>query len=112
MKTKDEVKAYIEKLYQQGVGRYTAAPPLYRLLWRMGLNIPPPFCQSFRMNVLVFGILFTIFYPIIMWMMNNLFTSWGTSVTVFQTVFTGVVFGLGMAGWIRWKSKKLDIPKW
>ena len=112
MRTEKEIQDYIEKLHQQGVSRYTAAPPLDRLLWKIGLNVPPPLCRGFWLNVLISGTLFAIFYPFVVWILNNLFTPWDSSVTVFEAVVTGIIIGLFFAGWNRWKSKKLDIPEW
>ena len=112
MRTENEIKDYIEKLHQQGVGRYTAAPPLNRLLWKIGLNVPPPLSRGFWLNFFITGTLFAIFYPLVVWMIKNLFKPWDSSVTVFEAVFIGVLFGSFFAGWNRWKSKKLDIPEW
>ncbi len=112
MRTENEIKAYIEKLHQQGVGRYTVAPPLNRLLWKMGLNMPPPLSRGFWLNVLIMGTFISIFYPVVVWMFKNLFTPWDSSFTVLEAVFIGVLSGLIFASWVKWKSKKLDVPEW
>lgn len=34
--------AITDELYAQGVGRYTSAPPVFRLAWRLGYDVKPP----------------------------------------------------------------------
>lgn len=36
-----KVDHLITELGQQGVGSYTVAPPLFRLLWPLGFKVPP-----------------------------------------------------------------------
>lgn len=44
----------IAELGQEGVGPYTVAPPLFRLLWALGLEVPPPlFLGFFPLSVLM-----------------------------------------------------------
>jgi hypothetical protein len=43
MTHRQKVDHLIEKLGHQGLSCNVAAPPLSRLLWALGLEIPPPF---------------------------------------------------------------------
>jgi Family of unknown function (DUF6404) len=45
-------------LQAAGIGRYTTAPPLYRLLWRMGVETPPPHFASLGSIALLMGLFF------------------------------------------------------
>lgn len=56
MKTPDHIQEYIDALVRQGVKARDAAPPLYRWLWRMGINIAPPFNQTFFQHFIVTGL--------------------------------------------------------
>ena len=112
MKTENEIKAYIEKLHQQGVRENMAVPPYYRLMWKIGLDIPPPFNQGFWLSALIPGIIFAIFYPLVVWILNTLIPTWDTPTTFFNVITTSTIVGLVMAGLTKWKSKKLDVPEW
>lgn len=47
----------VERMYRHmaalGVSRSTAAPPAWRVLWRMGIEAPPPLFMSFMPVALV-----------------------------------------------------------
>jgi hypothetical protein len=45
----------LNDLAQRGVRKYTAAPPLYRVLWRLGFDIAPPPFATFWSNALLMG---------------------------------------------------------
>lgn len=46
--THDEKVAFLlDDLARKGIGRYTVAPPIYRLLWRLGIEVKPPLFASF-----------------------------------------------------------------
>lgn len=46
-----------------GIPRGWVDPPLYRLLWRLGVRIPPPIFQSSRSYALTWGLFFGILCP-------------------------------------------------
>jgi len=48
----------LNDLAQRGVKKYTAAPPLYRALWRLGVDPKPPLFASFWSNTLILGVFF------------------------------------------------------
>ena len=58
MPHRQKVQRLIEELGQQGVGSYTVAPPLFRLLWALGLETPPPFFLGFAKLAALMGITF------------------------------------------------------
>ena len=125
MKTPDQIQEYIDALVRQGIGAYTAAPPLYRWFWRKRINITPPFNQSF-LNDFVFSALwlfatmaisFTLLVMLVNWVLG--FEGWAfvktvlTQPTFYPVIFgTGLLFGLTMAGYVKYRSKNLKIPKW
>jgi hypothetical protein len=102
--------AITDELRAQRVGAYTSAPPIYRLAWLLGLRIRPPLYQSFATLALGMGTWFAIVFALTMW-----FLFWrveGISVgrALVGVLFTGVFFGLGMAGYYRWRAGRLQLP--
>jgi membrane associated rhomboid family serine protease len=107
----------LQKMYAHlpalGITPYTAAPPLYRLLWSLGIEIPPPIFSPFLMTAALMGVFFAIGWGSIMW-----FISWSrdpdfsvTSAAV-AAVVAGLLFGLIMASYLKYKSKQLNLPPW
>ena len=47
-------------LSELGLKEAAFAPPLYRLLWRLGIEVPPPLFSSFASIAMIQGALFGI----------------------------------------------------
>lgn len=45
----------------RGVKEATAAPPFSRMLWKLGIDAPPPLFAAFGINTLVMGGCFGFF---------------------------------------------------
>ena len=102
-----------EHLATLGVRRSAYAPPFYRALWRLGIDLPPPLFSGF----------FAIAWP------GGAFfgAAWGLAFWVFARVaglpipdlFIGVtalacgpLFGLAMASLVRREARRLGLPRW
>jgi membrane associated rhomboid family serine protease len=110
--THDEKVAYLLKdLRQKGVGQYTVAPPIYRLLWRLGVEVKPPHFASFWSLVVTTGVPFGVFWGIFMWALV-----WRQSTPVGfaggVAALAGLLFGLVMAAYFRRRARKLALPRW
>jgi uncharacterized protein DUF6404 len=109
--TRDEKIAHmLNDLAQRGIGRYTAAPPFYRLMWRLGLDVTPPPFASFTSTALVMGSFFAVAWGAVMWLMV-----WRTlplTFTIMVAAIAGACFGLAMAAYHRWRMKPLGLPPW
>jgi hypothetical protein len=72
MAHRQKVERLIEELSQQGMGYYTVAPPLFWLLWALGLEVPPPLFLGFRKLTLLmgtfFGVLWGALWGVGMWL--------------------------------------------
>ena len=96
-----------------GVGRYTAAPPVFRLLWAMGLRIPPPLFLGILPLTLITGGVFATFWGFGMWLF-----AWRTQrglpiwLALAMSVLAGAMFGSAMATYYRWRSDKLPLTSW
>ncbi|MGL5389641.1 MAG: DUF6404 family protein [Serratia sp. (in: enterobacteria)] len=92
--------------------RSNYAPPLMRLLWKLGVQIPPPPFMPFWQNVLCFGGFIGSLWGVIMW-----FTVWksqGYSVLMAlqMSLFAGVFFGFFMALYHYWRKRVNKLPDW
>ena len=64
---REKVERLIADLRQRGVSPYTAAPPLFRLAWALGLDVPPPLFLGFLPLTLLMGAFFGAFWVAFMW---------------------------------------------
>lgn len=89
----------------------TIAPPLFQLIWKLGVKIPPPLFMGFASAALMMGALFGIFFGALMW-----FLFWRhvmpLSFAAVLSAGAGVMFGVLMALYLRWKARQLCLPAW
>jgi hypothetical protein len=114
---RSRMMAIVEELHAQGIGRYTSAPPIYRLAWRLGFHVAPPHYRSFRTLALEmgagFGLLWALFMWVLFWRSDPNFPKGAitAAVTVFvMALLAGTGFGLSIAGYYRWQTKSLRLP--
>jgi hypothetical protein len=67
-----KVERLVEEAGRQGMSLHTVAPPLFRLLWALGLEVPPPLFLGFRKLTLLigtgFGVLWGPLWGVGMWL--------------------------------------------
>jgi hypothetical protein len=112
MRFEQKLTAAFGLLASTGIWRSNYAPPLHRLLWKLGAKTPPPHFQGFTANFVSAGVWFGVVWGLSMW-----FTWWrshGMSIERAFTgsIFAGVLFGLGMAAYYRYGARKHGIPLW
>lgn len=95
-----------------GIARSTSLPLLWTLLWRLGVDVPPP--------------LFLPFWRLVVWMGGAFALAWGAVMWLFvwssydiRPVFGfamaaagGIVFGAVMAVYYRHLARKHRLPAW
>jgi len=96
----------------KGLGKSTYAPPLFRLLWKLGVKVPPPHMAGFALNSLLMGGFFGVFWSLAMWLML-----WGRQgkppvIVAVAALLAGALFGLAMAWYLRYSARKRAIPRW
>jgi hypothetical protein len=112
MTHEEKVAFLLNDLSQRGVSKYTVAPPLYRLLWRLGLEITPPHFASFWSLTLAMGAFFAIAWGIFMWLFLWRSEDLPAIADVCVSVIAGLLFGMTMAGYYRSRARKLALPPW
>jgi hypothetical protein len=110
MNQREKIGAAVAYLKTRKIPAGTAAPPLYRLFWAMGLHVPPPHFQSFLGVAFLLGTFFGLLMGVVFAFMTAaddlLLAAAGTGLV------SGVLFGLTMAGYFRWSAAKLGLPAW
>lgn len=96
----------------KGLGKGTYAPPLFRLLWKLGIKVPPPHMAGFAFNSLLMGGFFGVFWSLLMWLML-----WGRqgmplAMVAIAALLAGALFGLAIAWYMRYSARKRAIPRW
>jgi len=112
MTHREKVDLLIEELEEEGVNAFTVAPPLFRLLWLFGLKVPPPLFLGFFTLTVLFGIFFGVLWGEVMWLLQWKAGLVGVEIAVLISALAGLLFGLTMAGYYRWKAASLDLPSW
>jgi Family of unknown function (DUF6404) len=111
MTHEEKITYLLKDLGQKGISEYSIAPLIYRLLWRLGIEIKPPHFASFWSLAVFMGLLFGLCWGIFMW-----FAIWSDqvpSIVAFTAAgFAGVFFGVSMATYYRWRAHKLMLPRW
>jgi len=112
MRFEQKLAAALALLASTGIWRSSYAPPICRLLWRVGVRVPPPHFIGFTPNFLFAGSYFGVIWGLLMW-----FALWSRSgmspgLAVGASVFAGLFFGLYMAGYYRYGAHKHGIPLW
>jgi hypothetical protein len=106
MTNDEKIAYYLRDMRQRGIGRFRAAPPLNRLLWRLGIKIRPlAFASFWSLFWLCAGFYFS-FFIILQWVGHHSIT--GLSVIVLGAAACG---GL-IAGDVRRRARKLALPRW
>lgn len=95
-----------------GIPASTAMPPLWKVLWRLGFEVPPPLFMGFGGITLVLGGFFGCFWGLMMWLL--LWSREGMSVwfALAAAFAAGVLFGVAMAAYLRRLARRHRLPAW
>jgi hypothetical protein len=106
----EKVTLLLDDLGHRGINRYTIAPPLYRLLWRLGIELKPPHFASFWSLVAITGVGYGVLLAVIMWAF--VWQSRPVSVVIGTAALAAVLFGLFMGAYYRMQARKLGLSRW
>lgn len=107
--TREKIDAAVAYLKARKVGGSTAAPPLWRLFWALGIHVPPPHFLGFFAAFLVTGVPFTLLMTPLLFVIQP---GVGLEYAAFMGAATGLIFGLLMAAYYRVAARRLGLPPW
>lgn len=110
MDHREKVDRLIEDLTRRGAWKSNVAPPLWQLLWKLGVNVRPPLFMGFLGLLSTIGIVAGALYAVIMAELRGEETSLGQVVLV-GAVFA-VVFSAVYARLMARMRTKYDLPSW
>ncbi|WP_198116729.1 DUF6404 family protein [Massilia rhizosphaerae] len=99
-------------LSQRGLSRNHAEPLLFRLLWKLGVNVRPPHFLGFASIALVYGGWFTGVWGVLMWMLVWSHQGVGIAGVALRALAAGACFGLLMAWFYTRERKEFALPAW
>jgi len=87
-------------------------PPLVRLLWRCGVDMPPPHFMSFRSNAAISGTGSALVFGVVRRLIEGPDNTRSLVAVLLELVVLGALFGLGMAGIVERAKRKYRLPAW
>ena len=101
-----KIESSLEYLVGRGVGRWSAAPPLFRLMWSLGLRVPPPHFWDGPALFVFMGGSYAVLFGLVM----RVITQRWLGLPAFA--LCGVGFGAAMTAHYRWSARRLRLPPW
>jgi asparagine N-glycosylation enzyme membrane subunit Stt3 len=108
----EKVAAMQRHLVPQGLSPYTLAPPAWRALWALGLQVPPPLFLGFVPLALGAGAVFAVGWGLLMWLMAWWREGLGPLGALVAALVAGALFGLFMAAYYRHQARRFALPAW
>ncbi|MFZ6710621.1 DUF6404 family protein [Undibacterium sp. TC9W] len=105
-------QAALKLLEKTGIMRSNYAPPYFRLLWRMGFDVPPPHFAQFWQNALFSGCFFATGWGALMYFFVWSKTPVPVTNMLTSAVIDGVLFGLALASYYAHGKRKHGLPSW
>ncbi|MEZ0470617.1 DUF6404 family protein [Luteimonas salinilitoris] len=105
-------EAALRRLAETGIWRSNYNPPALRLLWSLGIDVPPPHFARFGATALLAGAWFAIAWGLLMWLLVWTPQRMPWVVAAITALVAGALFGVAMAGYYAWGRRKHGLPLW
>lgn len=113
MNREEKIKYMLNDLTHRGVNKYTAAPPLYRALWRLGFDVAPPVFGISWPTALLMGVFWGVGMGCLWWLLMGVISSPPPLIPIIILFgIGGILWGLFMAAYFRARWRKLELPRW
>jgi hypothetical protein len=116
MTHRQKIDRLIEELRPRGVRPRMIAPPIFRLLWAMGLEVPPPLFLGFVSLAVLSGITFAVLFMalggVLLWLVFWQGLPFATVVLrmLVMGAIAGPLYGLYVAWFCRREAARLGLP--
>ena len=112
MTHQEKLKEMYRHMAMLGVSKSTSAPPAWRLLWRLGVEVPPPLFTPFVPSALGMGAFFAVFWGLFMWAVLWARQGMPVSLIAVTALTAGALFGFIMAAYFRHLAREHRLPSW
>ena len=112
MTHEEKMQKMYDDLPRRGILKSSYAPPHYKILWMLGIRIPPPIFSSFITLFLAQASFFAVFWGVLMYLMVWRKQDITLELMVSSACVVGMLFGLITAALIKRQAKKHNLPSW
>jgi Family of unknown function (DUF6404) len=95
-----------------GVEPRWSRPPMWRHLWRRGINLPSPLFMPFWQLAALFGVIFAIPTGALSWLIIWRNARMPLPTFCVATLFEGAVFGVAIASTFAYRKRRFELPDW
>jgi hypothetical protein len=95
------------------IRRSVYMPVILRLLWRLGVRVPPPHFVGFLVLALVSGAYFAVVYRLVIWFVDCIIR--GRAQSIYPWVFTAiaaVIYGAFVSTYYDYGRRKYQLSSW
>jgi hypothetical protein len=108
-----KIEEYKRLMAEKGIGPATASPPLWQLLWSMGIPLPPPLYMGFLPLALFGGTFFGVLFGAFAWYMGSKgIRTMSLKEAADVGLITGTAFGISVAWLSRRLARKHGLGSW
>ncbi len=101
MSERQKRELYFAEYVSKGMKKSLLQPPLFRLLWRLGIDVPPPHFLSGGMLMAIYGIGSGVLFVLLFGPLQRLLEYRDTPQSVLgQGAVVGLLFALFMPFWV------------
>jgi hypothetical protein len=112
----EKILQLMTDLGHRGIRPLTVAPPMYRVLWHLGIEVKPPHFAPFWRTAAATGLIFAIFIIAINWGVHLLLGQpqpWQyILIELAGVAFISAVVGIYAASSYRRQARELALPRW
>ena len=116
MTHREKVAHLMNDLGHRGIHPLTIAPPMYRALWHLGIEVKPPHFGPFSRIAVVTGFIFAIFMIPVNWAVHLLLGRTQPLeyilIELAGVAFIALIVGTYAASSYRRQARALGLPPW
>ena len=108
----EKVLAYRAYMLTHRIATGSSTPPLWRLLWRMGVQVAPPHFLGFFPLIAIHGSFFGSLWGLAMYLLLWRSQGMPLSIAFGLALLAGMLFGLLQSYQVRRQARRVNLPAW